>query len=180
MNFVSSIELFEKIALQLLPLAVGSSTAYCLPSQRTLTVGGRITVRMVSSLRDQTRKYVISCMYKTTDSLGSGCGSVGRAVASNNCVEKTKIKKKVAVNVPFFKKNWIQTSQTGDHLYSDSSLYGECSPVWPDWAIYWTLGKFLKHLAIIILPKSPTFISNFCKNVKIYHFSCGIIFGQLL
>ena len=35
-----------------------------------------------------------------------------------------------------------------------------------DWAIYWTLGKFLKPLAIINLPKSPTFLGNFCKGVK--------------
>ena len=30
-------------------------------------------------------------------------------------------------------------------------------PVWPDWAIYWTLGIFLKPLATINLAKSPTF-----------------------
>ena len=52
--------------------------------------------------------------------------------------------------------------------------------VWPDWAIYWTLGNFLKPLATINLPKSPTFSGNFCKGVKIYHFSSEIIFGQLL
>ena len=39
-------------------------------------------------------------------------------------------------------------------------------PVWPDWAIYWTLGNFSKPLAIINLPKSPTFLGNFCKGVK--------------
>ena len=38
--------------------------------------------------------------------------------------------------------------------------------VWPDWVIYWTLAK-------INLPKSLTFLGNFCKCVK-------IIFGQLL
>ena len=42
------------------------------------------------------------------------------------------------------------------------------------------LGKFLKPLAIINLPKSPTFGGNFCKGLKIYHFSSEIIFGQLL
>ena len=40
--------------------------------------------------------------------------------------------------------------------------------------------KFLKPLATINLPKSPTFFGNFCKSVKIDHFSCEIIFGQLL
>ena len=48
-----------------------------------------------------------------------------------------------------------------------------------DWAIYWTLGNFLMPLAKINLPKSPTFLGNFCKGVKIYYFSSDIIFGQL-
>ena len=53
-------------------------------------------------------------------------------------------------------------------------------PVWPDLAIYTTLGKFLKPLATIKLPKSPTFLGNFCKGVKIYYFSSEIIFRQLV
>ena len=52
--------------------------------------------------------------------------------------------------------------------------------MWPDWAIYWTLGNFLKPLATINLPKSPTFLGNFCEVVKINHFSSEISFGQLL
>ena len=52
--------------------------------------------------------------------------------------------------------------------------------VLPCWEIYVTLGKFLKHLATINLPKYPTFVGNFCKDVKIYHFSSEITFGQLL
>ena len=40
-------------------------------------------------------------------------------------------------------------------------------PVWPDWALYWTLGNFLKPLATMNLSKSPTFLGNFCKGVKI-------------
>ena len=59
---------------------------------------------------------------------------------------------------------------------SSSSLW----PVWPDWAIYWTLGNFLKPLATINLPKSHTFLGNFCKGVKIIQFSSETIFGQLL
>ena len=35
-------------------------------------------------------------------------------------------------------------------------------------------------MVIIILPNSPIFKGNFCKNVKIFHFSSGIIFGQLI
>ena len=43
-----------------------------------------------------------------------------------------------------------------------------------------SLGKFLKPLATINLPKSLTFLCNFSKVVKIYHFSSEIIFGLLL
>ena len=37
-----------------------------------------------------------------------------------------------------------------------------------------------KALATINLPKSQTFLGNFCKGVKIFNFSREIIFGQLL
>ena len=46
--------------------------------------------------------------------------------------------------------------------------------------LFCTLGNFLKPLATINLPRSPTFLGNFCKGVKIYPFSSEIIFGQLL
>ena len=62
----------------------------------------------------------------------------------------------------------------------DSNQCGRMEAVCPDWAIYWTMGHFLKPLAAINLPKSPTFLGNFCKDVKIIHFSLEIIFGQLL
>ena len=52
--------------------------------------------------------------------------------------------------------------------------------VWPDWASYWTLGNFSKPLATINFPKSPTFLGNFCKGVKIFNFCSEIIFGKLL
>ena len=38
----------------------------------------------------------------------------------------------------------------------------EDGSVWPYWAIYWTLYNFLKPLATFNLPKSPTFVGNFC------------------
>ena len=41
-------------------------------------------------------------------------------------------------------------------------------------------GQFLKPLATIILPKSPTLLCNFCKVVKINHFLSETIFRQLL
>ena len=46
--------------------------------------------------------------------------------------------------------------------------------------IYCTLGHFLKPLATINLHKSPTFLGNFYKGLKICHFSNEIIFVQLL
>ena len=51
---------------------------------------------------------------------------------------------------------------------------------WDTWAIFCTLGDFLKRLATINLPKSPTFVEIIFKGLKIYHFSGEIIFGQLL
>ena len=56
-----------------------------------------------------------------------------------------------------------------------------CSlPVWPNLANYWTLGNFLNPSATINLPPSPPFLGNFCKGVKIIHFTNETIFGQLL
>ena len=39
--------------------------------------------------------------------------------------------------------------------------------------------QYLKPLAKINLPKSPTFLGNFCKGVKMYHFPSEIILGNL-
>ena len=47
--------------------------------------------------------------------------------------------------------------------------------MWPDWAIYWSLGNFLKPLATIILPNFSTFLG-----LKIYHFSSEIILGNFI
>ena len=52
--------------------------------------------------------------------------------------------------------------------------------MWPDWAIFCTLGNFSNPGTTIGLPKSPTFLRNFCKDVKIYHFSNEIIFGYFI
>ena len=53
------------------------------------------------------------------------------------------------------------------------STYWEA--VWPDWAIYWTLGNFSKSVATINL---TTFLGNFCKGIKIFNFSGEIILGN--
>ena len=42
------------------------------------------------------------------------------------------------------------------------------------------LGNHSKLVATISLPKSPTLLDNFCKDVNIIHLSSEIIFGQLL
>ena len=54
----------------------------------------------------------------------------------------------------------------------------DLEPVWPDWAIYWTLGNFSKPVATISLRKSRTFLGNSCKGVKIFNFSSEIILGN--
>ena len=54
--------------------------------------------------------------------------------------------------------------------YSSSRLLW--SAVWPDFAIYWTLGNFLKPLATINCQKSPTFLGNFCKRCQNVSFFC--------
>ena len=53
-----------------------------------------------------------------------------------------------------------------------------CQAVWPDWAIYSTLGIFLKPLATINLPKSLTFLDNFYKGVKIFIFLVKSFLGN--
>ena len=40
--------------------------------------------------------------------------------------------------------------------------------VWPDWAIYYTLGNFSKPVATVILLKLPTFLGE--SFVKIFQF----------
>ena len=80
------------------------------------------------------------------------------------------------INVIITDQNFfcISTYWHGNRWYKDQQA------VWPDLAIIWTLGKFIKPLATMKLPKSPRFLGNFCKGVKIVHFSSEIIFGQLL
>ena len=53
-------------------------------------------------------------------------------------------------------------------------------PVSLDLAVYWNLGNFMKPLATTNLLKYPTFLNNFYKGIKIYHFSSYIIFRQHL
>ena len=67
-----------------------------------------------------------------------------------------------------------------EYLRQKMFLLLQLLPVRTDWAIYWTLGNFSKPLATNNLPKSPTFLGNFCKEVKIFNFSREIIFGQRL
>ena len=57
-------------------------------------------------------------------------------------------------------------------IHYESLRFCEFLSVWPDWAIYWTLGNFIKPLAAINLPKSNTFLGNYWKGVNIYNFSC--------
>ena len=55
--------------------------------------------------------------------------------------------------------------------------YDQCDQIGRFFAF---LDKHSKPAATVILPKLPTLLGNFCKVVKIIHFSSEIIFGQLL
>ena len=59
-----------------------------------------------------------------------------------------------------------------------SNLARDSHPVWPKWVIYWTLGNFSKPVATISLPKSPTFLGNFGKDVKIFSFLVKSLLGN--
>ena len=59
-----------------------------------------------------------------------------------------------------------------------SSIGSDHSLVWPDWAIFWTLGNLLKPLATINLPQFSPFLSNLCKGVKSIHFSSETFLGN--
>ena len=59
-----------------------------------------------------------------------------------------------------------------------TSKFGQCDQIGQFIELWRT--NFLKPFATLNLSKSPTFLGNFCKGVKIYHFSCKIIFGQIL
>ena len=79
----------------------------------------------------------------------------------------------------FFPKSNQRKLITAIPTYNKIKLFSFL-PVWPDWAIFYILGNFLKPLATINLPQSSPFLGNLCKDVKIYHFSSEIIFGQFL
>ena len=52
--------------------------------------------------------------------------------------------------------------------------------VWPDLAIYYTLGNFSKPGQQVFCQNGQHIFGNFCKGVKIIYFTREILFGQLL
>ena len=67
-----------------------------------------------------------------------------------------------------------QNLQRKNRFYSDE-LRKQCDQIG---AIYWTLGKIFKPLETINLPKSPTFLGNFFKGVKIFIFLVKSFLGN--
>ena len=53
----------------------------------------------------------------------------------------------------------------------------QCDQIWRFFGLWATFESLWQQL---ICPNLPSFLSNFCKGVKIYHFSSEIIFRQLL
>ena len=70
-----------------------------------------------------------------------------------------KMRNKLRQNIYEFKRFVISVTRLGNLLDS---------------------GPLFKDFSTINYPKSPTFVGNFCRGVKIYHFSSEIIFGQIL
>ena len=60
----------------------------------------------------------------------------------------------------------------------ENSLYRmQCDQIWQFFGLWATFSSLWQQL---ICPNLPTFLGNFCKGVKIYHFHSEIIFRQLL
>ena len=57
-----------------------------------------------------------------------------------------------------------------DEQWRDSCIGRALKTGWPYLAIYWTLGNFLKPLATINFPKSPTFLCNFSSEIILGNF----------
>ena len=104
------------------------------------------------------------------------------AVGQNNYCHRIWKVAKSGINRPiwshwsFAKVNW-PTRLIPYILIPTTTLTGfhqghQCSwapAVWPDWAIFCTVGNHSNPVATIILPKLPTVLGNCCKGVKIIH-----------
>ena len=86
----------------------------------------------------------------------------------------------LALNLPHLNVHFYSWDSRIFYVFGAATFARTSWSVWPDWAIFCTLGNFFKPLETINLPKSLTFLGNFCKGVKILNFSSEIIFGQLL
>ena len=64
------------------------------------------------------------------------------------------------------------------HHLQRSTTYTWMAPVWPYWAIFCTLGNFIKACGNNNLAQIAHILRQFFKGVKIFHFSCEIFFGN--
>ena len=71
----------------------------------------------------------------------------------------------VSVVVPIIQMLKFKMRQCSSYIFDLAR-----QAVWPDRAIYWTLGIFSKPLATINLPKSPTFLGKFSSKIIFGHF----------
>ena len=77
------------------------------------------------------------------------------------------------------KQNLAKVMETMFDFSGDVLSYAK-REVWPDWAISCTLGNFLNPVAIIILPKLPTFFAIFVKASKTFIFLGKSFLGNFL
>ena len=96
-------------------------------------------------------------------------------VFCKNCNERTENKRKRGQGCPLKSDGSVIYSQVLCFFQIHSNLvYRQCDQI----RRFIGLWTFLKPLAIIIFPKSSTFLGIFCKGVKIYHVPSEIIFGN--
>ena len=90
-----------------------------------------------------------------------------------SCVDKTR-----RIVPVFLIQICIETHLTKhEHSINEPFVCLQCDQIGRFFALWATIQT---PVATNILPKLPTLLGNFCKGVKIIHFSIAIIFGQLL
>ena len=102
--------------------------------------------------------------------------SKDRSIAVWDMVSQTEINlRRVLVNLYFSEDLGITNgSQLLDLKMSNVYRY-QCDQIG---RFIWTLGNYSKPLPTINLPKSPSYLGNFCKGVKIFNFSSETILGN--
>ena len=74
----------------------------------------------------------------------------------------------LALNLPHLNVHFYSWDSRIFYVFGAATFARTSWSVWPDWAIFCTLGNFFKPLETINFPKSLTFFGNFCKSIKMF------------